>query len=131
MSGGGFPPLQHGLAVLVGSMIGGVARWLVGLWLNPLWPGFPIGTLAVNVVGGLLIGGIMGWLSQSPNEVMRLLLVTGFLGGLTTFSAFTYESLNMLQRGAFGLAAAHALAHYLGALACAAIGFKLVTHWLA
>lgn len=123
--------LANVLAVIAGSMLGGLARWLTGLGLNALWPGFPLGTLAVNVVGGLLIGGIMAWLVQSPNEFLRLLLVTGFLGGLTTFSAFTYESLSLLQRGMIGLAAAHLAAHFLGALLCATIGFKLVSALIA
>jgi CrcB protein len=115
------------LAVAVGSAAGGVGRWLVGLWLNPLWPhGFALGTLAVNVVGGLLIGATMAWLAAAPDEAWRLLLVTGFLGGLTTFSAFSHESLTLLQQGRAGMALAHALAHVLAALAAAALGAWLV-----
>ncbi|MCW5664279.1 MAG: fluoride efflux transporter CrcB [Piscinibacter sp.] len=110
-------------AVAAGSAVGALARWGAGLWLNARWAGFPLGTLAVNAVGGLLIGMALAWFERSPNEMLRLLLVTGFLGGLTTFSAFSAESLLMLQRGQFGLAAGHTLAHVLGALACAALGF--------
>ncbi|WP_128001632.1 fluoride efflux transporter CrcB [Piscinibacter defluvii] len=110
-------------AVAAGSAVGALARWGAGLWLNARWGGFPLGTLAVNAVGGLLIGMALAWFERSPNEMLRLLLVTGFLGGLTTFSAFSAESLLMLQRGQFGLAAGHTLAHVLGALACAALGF--------
>jgi CrcB protein len=114
------------LAVAAGAAAGALARWGAGLWLNARWAGFPLGTLFVNAVGGLLIGMALAWFERSPNEMLRLLLVTGFLGGLTTFSSFSAESLLLLQRGHWGLAAGHTLAHLLGALACAALGFKLV-----
>ncbi|WP_371816805.1 fluoride efflux transporter CrcB [Rhizobacter sp. AJA081-3] len=114
------------LAVAAGAAIGALARWGAGLWLNARWAGFPLGTLFVNAVGGLLIGMALAWFERSPNEMLRLLLVTGFLGGLTTFSSFSAESLLLLQRGQWGLAAGHSLAHLLGALACAALGFKLL-----
>jgi fluoride exporter len=114
------------LAVAAGAAVGALARWGAGLWLNARWAGFPLGTLFVNAVGGLLIGMALAWFERSPNELLRLLLVTGFLGGLTTFSSFSAESLLLLQRGQWGLAAGHSLAHLLGALACAALGFKLV-----
>jgi len=106
--------------------VGGVSRWRVQLWLNERWAGFPLGTLVVNCVGGLLIGMALAWFARSPNETLRLLLVTGFLGGLTTFSAFSGESLSFLHRGDFGWAAAHALAHLLGALLFCAAGFRLI-----
>lgn len=114
------------LAVAAGAAAGALARWGAGLWLNARWASFPLGTLFVNAVGGLLIGMALAWFERSPNEMLRLLLVTGFLGGLTTFSSFSAESLLLLQRGQWGLAAGHTLAHLLGALACAALGFKLV-----
>ena len=113
-------------AICVGASLGALARWGAGLWLNARWAGFPLGTLFVNAVGGLLIGMALAWFERSPNEMLRLLLVTGFLGGLTTFSSFSAESLLLLQRGQWGLATGHTLAHLLGALACAALGFKLV-----
>jgi len=118
-------------AVAGGAAAGGLARWGVGLWLNARWAGFPLGTLAVNCVGGLLIGAALAWFEQVPDEWLRLLLVTGFLGGLTTFSAFSAESLLLLQRGHWALAAGHTLAHLLGALACAALGYRLVAALLA
>ena len=114
------------LAVAAGAAAGALARWGAGLWLNARWAGFPLGTLFVNAVGGLLVGMALAWFERSPNEMLRLLLVTGFLGGLTTFSSFSAESLLLLQRGQWGLATGHTLAHLLGALACAALGFKLV-----
>ena len=113
------------LAVAAGAAAGGLARWGIGLWLNAAWPGFPLGTLAVNCIGGLLIGIAMFWFARSPDEMLRLLLVTGFLGGLTTFSAFSAESLGLLQRNEWGLALAHSAAHLLGALGFAALGFRI------
>lgn len=119
------------LAVALGSAIGGVLRWVVQWWLNARWAGFPLGTLVVNCAGGLLIGIALAWFSRTPNELLRLLLVTGFLGGLTTFSAFTGESLTLLQRGDVAWAVTHSLAHLLGALACCAIGFRIAKALLA
>ena len=112
-------------AVAAGAAIGALLRWWAGLWLNAAWPGFPLGTLLVNCVGALLIGVCLVGFERVPNELLRLLLVTGFLGGLTTFSAFSAESLALLQRDEWGWALAHTLAHVLGALACAALGFRL------
>jgi CrcB protein len=114
------------LAVSVGAAVGALARWWAGLWLNGQWSGFPLGTLLVNCVGGLLIGVALAWFDRTPNELLRLLLVTGFLGGLTTFSAFSGESLVLLQRGQIGLAFAHGAAHVFGSLACAALGYWIV-----
>jgi CrcB protein len=113
------------LAVAVGAALGALARWVVGLSLNPLWHGFPLGTLVVNSVGGLLIGVAMVWFARSPHEELRLLLVTGVLGGFTTFSSFSAESLGLIQRGDHALALLHSAAHLLGALACTALGYAL------
>lgn len=113
------------LAVAAGAAIGAVMRAAAGWWLNDLWHGFPLGTLAVNCVGGLLIGMALIGFEQWPAELPRLFFVTGFLGGLTTFSAFSGESLQLLQRGQLWLAAGHAVAHVFGALACVAVGFLL------
>ncbi|MBV8500574.1 MAG: fluoride efflux transporter CrcB [Paucibacter sp.] len=115
------------MAVALGAAVGGLTRWGVGLWLNQRWTsGFPLGTLLVNVIGGLLIGMALEWFGRQPNELLKLLLVTGFLGGLTTFSSFSGESLAMLQRGHFGLALSHTAVHVLGSLAAAAAGFRLM-----
>ena len=121
--------LGHALAVAGGAAAGALLRWVAGLWLNGTWSGFPLGTLLVNLVGGLCIGIAMVWFMRTPDETLRLLLVTGFLGGLTTFSAFSGESLALLQRGHLGLAAAHALVHVAGSLASAAAGFHLARSW--
>jgi CrcB protein len=119
-------PLIQIVAVAIGSAVGGVSRWSVQLWLNERWAGFPLGTLVVNCVGGLLIGMALAWFARSPNDTLRLLAITGFLGGLTTFSSFSGESLSLLQRGDYGWALVHTLAHLLGALLFCAAGFRLV-----
>lgn len=113
------------LAVATGAAAGALLRWAAGMWLNAAWQGFPLGTLLVNCAGGLLVGISLAGFERWPSELVRLLLVTGFLGGLTTFSAFSAESLLLLQRGQGVLALGHALAHVLGALGCAALGLML------
>lgn len=122
---GAFPWLQI-VAVSIGAALGALTRWLAGLWLNTRWEGFPLGTLLVNCAGGLLIGTALAWFERAPNELLRSLLVTGFLGGLTTFSSFSGESLFLLHRGEYMLALAHTSAHLFGSLACAALGYWLI-----
>ena len=112
--------------VEVGASVGALARWAAGVWLNSRYSGFPLGTVLVNVVGGLLIGMALEWFGRTPDELLRLLVVTGFLGGLTTFSSFSGESLGLLQRGEFGLALTHTLVHVLGSLVAAAAGIRLM-----
>lgn len=127
-------PLLQGLwmalCVALGAVVGALARWGTGLWLNPLWMGFPLGTLAVNLAGGGLAGVAYVVFGRHPDEALRLLLVTGFLGGMTTFSSFSMESLSLLERGRWGLALAHTLVHVLGALALAVLGARLARGWL-
>ncbi|MCV2357478.1 fluoride efflux transporter CrcB [Paucibacter sp. TC2R-5] len=116
-------------AVAGGAAVGALLRWATGLWLNERFAsvaGFPLGTLVVNLAGGFMIGMAMAWFGRSPNDLLKLLLVTGFLGGLTTFSAFSAESLALLQRGEAGMALWHAALHTLGGLGCAAAGWRLM-----
>jgi len=124
----GFPWWQM-LAVALGAAVGAVARWMAGVWFNTPGAALPLGTLLVNCVGGLLIGIALVAFGRVPHEMLRLLLVTGFLGGLTTFSAFSGESLALLQRGAIGWAFVHTLAHVLGSLGCAALGAAAARAW--
>lgn len=121
------PPVA---AVALGAATGAVARWQAGVWLNPVWSGFPLGTWVVNALGGLCIGLAMAWLARHPDEGLRLLLVTGLLGGFTTFSAFSAESLSLIERGRLDLALFHTLAHVVGALACAALGARCMRSFL-
>jgi fluoride exporter len=117
--------LMQALAVAAGSAAGGLLRWLAGVVLNPLWGGFGLGTLVVNCLGGFAIGAAIVWFARTPDEVLRLFVITGVLGGFTTFSSFSAESLSLVQRGEWPLALAHTLAHVVGALLCAGLGFKL------
>lgn len=112
-------------AVAVGAAAGALVRWAAGVWLNPVWPLLPLGTLAVNLGGGFAIGLLMAALPIQGGEAWRLLMVTGFLGGMTTFSAFSLETLQFLLRGQVSLAILHVLFHVLGALGCAAAGWWL------
>lgn len=122
---------QQAAAVAAGAAAGALLRWGSALAFNRDGAALPWGTLLVNCVGGLLVGAALVAFERFPHETLRLLLVTGFLGGLTTFSAFSGESLALLQRGDWGAALLHTAAHVLGALACAALGFRLARTLLA
>ncbi len=94
--------MHHLFLVMLGGAIGAGARHLVGRAALALWgPGFPVGTLAVNVIGGLAMGLLAGWLASraSGDEALRYLLGVGVLGGFTTFSAFSLETVLMIERG--------------------------------
>ena len=104
--------MLHMLLVAAGGATGSVLRYLVGLWsLRVLGPSFPWGTMIVNVVGSFAIGLLAELVARRLNASaeMRLLLVTGFLGGFTTFSAFSLDALALFERGATGTAAAYVL----------------------
>ena len=115
-------------AVGIGAALGAWLRWLLGAALNVLMPTLPLGTLAVNLGGGFLIGIALAWFAAHGelHPAWRLFVVTGFLGGLTTFSTFSAESLILLQRGEWLAAALHSAAHLFGALALCALGYRLV-----
>ena len=119
------------LGVAVGAIFGALLRWGVGLWLNPVWAGFPVGTMAVNWVGGLLAGVAYVVLGRHPNDAWRAVAVIGFLGGLTTFSSFSAESLALIERDRWLMAMLHTLAHVLGALFCAILGARLARIWVS
>ena len=113
------------LAVGLGAACGAWLRWGFSTWLNAYHEALPYGTLIANLVGGYLIGIAVAFFEHYPALPIewRLLVVTGFLGGLTTFSTFSAESMILLQRGAFGWALGHAGLHLLGALALCFAGF--------
>ena len=113
------------LAVGGGAAIGAWLRWGLGLWLGAASGRMNLGTLAANLLGGYLVGLALAFFSGSPqlSPEWRLFAVTGFLGGLTTFSTFSGESMLLLQRGEIGWALLHSAAHLLGALACCMAGF--------
>ncbi len=115
-------------AIAAGAVLGAWARFALGLALNRAGTPMPWGTLAANVVGGLAIGAALAVFERRPelSAAWRPFLVTGLLGALTTFSTFSAESLQMIQRGALGHALLHTGAHLLGSLAAAAIGWRLL-----
>ncbi len=121
-----YATLLQAACVVLGASLGALLRWQAGLRLGVVVAGFPLGTLAVNVVGGFLIGLALVWFRFHPEATNgRLLIVTGFLGGMTTFSSFSGESLLLLQAGQVPLAVLHSAAHLLGALAAVALGWWL------
>lgn len=116
--------LYSAVAVFVGAGCGALLRWWLSLALNPLFPTVPLGTLASNLIGGLLVGVAVAFFSHNtslPPEV-RLLAVTGFLGGLTTFSTFSAEVVTLLSRTEYLWALAAAGAHLFGSLLMTAVG---------
>lgn len=119
--------MQATLLVMLGGAIGSAARYHLGR-LTSGWfgPGYPWGTLAANLIGGLLMGALAGVLARGTftAEPWRLLLGVGMLGGFTTFSAFTLESANMIMRGQAPAAIGYALVSVLGALAALFVGLQ-------
>ena len=120
------------LAICIGASLGALARWGLGLWLTPGGL-LPWGTLAANLVGGYLIGVAIAAFQAIPqlDPVWRLLLITGFLGGLTTFSSFSAEVVDFLMAGRYGLALLTAGLHVMGSLAMTVLGLKSLAWWLA
>jgi len=117
-------PWSGFIAVGGGAAVGAWLRWGLGMALNPLFPTLPLGTLAANLIGGLLIGFAMELLTRHavlPPEV-RLLVVTGFLGGLTTFSTFSAEVVTLLLRREWLWGSITIGGHVLGSLAMTIAG---------
>ncbi len=116
------------LAVFMGAGVGACVRFGLGETLNRLLPPMPLGTLAANLIGGYLVGvaiAFFAWRSElSP--LWRLALITGFLGGLTTFSTFSAEVINAFTRGETGWALAIALSHLVGSLLLTLLGLATV-----
>lgn len=115
-------------AISIGAAAGAVLRWLLGTWMNALLPSIPPGTLAANLVGGYLIGVALAVLAQHPGLApeWRLLVVTGFLGGLTTFSTFSAEVTTLIQQGRLLWACAAIAAHLFGSLLMTGAGLGTV-----
>lgn len=118
----------HFLAIGVGAALGAWARWLLGVWLNASPQGWPWGTLAANLVGGYLIGVALGLVVAHPEwpAWVRLAAVTGFLGGLTTFSTFSAETVGLLSHGRYLLALGYAGASLAGSLVLTGLGLWTV-----
>lgn len=116
------------VSIALGAVLGAWLRWGLGLWLNTHAARLPWGTLAANLVGGYLIGLALGLLAASPGwpEWLRLVLVTGFLGALTTFSAFSAETVALVQGGRFIAALGYAGISLLGSFVLTAAGLFTV-----
>ncbi len=124
------------LAICIGACAGALMRWQLGLWLNPLAVSgtvLPWGTLAANLIGGYLIGICVAVFQAMPelDPTWRLLLITGFLGALTTFSSFSAEVVGMLGQQRYALAFATAGLHLLGSLTLTVIGMRNASYFLA
>lgn len=115
-------------AISAGASAGAVLRWLLGMSLNAMFPAIPPGTLAANLIGGYLIGVAMAVFADHPGlpPEWRLLVVTGFLGGLTTFSTFSAEVTTLIQQGRLLWASAAVGIHVAGSLALTLLGLASV-----
>jgi CrcB protein len=114
------------LAIGAGAACGACLRWGLGLWLNPHLPELPPGTLVANLIGGYLIGVSIAFFMQHPglSPEWRLLIITGFLGGLTTFSTFSAETVTLLLRGQYMWGAGIIAAHLGGSLLMTVLGIQ-------
>ena len=116
------------LAVGVGAALGAWGRWGLALLFNH--GAYPMGTLYANLIGGYLSGVVIGVLLAMPDmsHELRLLLTTGILGGLTTFSTFSVEAFTMLHRAQYSLALTHVLSHVIGSIILTALGYLTVQY---
>ncbi len=124
------------LAICTGASLGALARWQLGLWLNPMAGvigTMPLGTLAANLIGGYLVGICVAVFQALPqlDPTWRLALVTGFLGALTTFSSFSAEVVAMLGQQRYALALGTAALHLLGSLLLTVAGIRSATYFIA
>ena len=116
------------ISVGAGAAIGAWLRWWLGVVLNPLFPTLPLGTLTANLVGGLLMGFAMELLTRHTfiSPEVRLLITTGFLGGLTTFSTFSAEIVTLLMRREYLWGSIAIVSHVVGSLAMTILGILLI-----
>ncbi len=121
------------LAVFIGGGLGSMARWYVSMKMNGITPVLPLGTLTVNLVGAFIIGLGIATFSRLTHldPVWKLLLTTGFCGGLTTFSTFSLEVVYMLQNGRFAGALLNMFVNLAGSLTMTLLAFMLVSWYTA
>ncbi|MEG1762440.1 MAG: fluoride efflux transporter CrcB [Bacteroidales bacterium] len=116
---------KNALLVFLGGGIGSLLRYYAQSLVDGCWQnvGFPLGTFVVNFIGSLLIGIALGMLGNNQQHYIRFLFVIGFCGGFTTFSAFTNDSLLLINRGAYGLAALYAVGSVAVCIGMTGIGY--------
>jgi len=121
--------LQSILVISLGASVGAVLRWVLGTQMNALFPLIPPGTLAANIIGGYLIGVAVAYFGDHPGLApeWRLLVITGFLGGLTTFSTFSAEVTTLLQEGRLMWAMGAIATHVIGSLIMTLLGIATVS----
>lgn len=123
---------MHPLLVMVGGALGALLRYQLGRFALRMWgPGWPWGTFIANVSGGLVMGLFAGWLAARAQggEQLRLFVAVGILGGYTTFSSFSLETVLMIERGEIGAAVAYVLLSVgasIGALAIGLLGIRVL-----
>ena len=120
------------MAICVGAALGALLRWQLGLRLNSLAPSIPPGTLAANIVGGYVVGVAIDFFADAPDIApeWRLAIITGFCGGLTTFSTFSAEVVALIQQGELARMAAAIAVHVMGSLGATIAGIA-TWQWLA
>jgi len=124
--------MERLLWICLGSAVGGGARYLVSGWaIKALGSAFPYGTLAVNFVGSFLLAALMfaGLEAGAMSPTLRLALTTGMMGGFTTYSTFSYETMRYLQAGAWGIAIANVLVTVLTCLVACLLGWSVARWW--
>ncbi|MHC5226313.1 fluoride efflux transporter FluC [Ignatzschineria sp. LJL83] len=114
------------LWVMLGASLGGGSRYLISLIENKISLPIQISTLTVNILGGLLAGIIAGYLLQKPDQAIRLFLIVGFCGGLTTFSSFSLETMSLLQNREYFHSMMLMLFHLIGSIGATFLGFYLI-----
>jgi fluoride exporter len=119
------------LSIAAGATLGALLRWLLAGRFNPMYPALPMGTLAANLAGGYLVGIAVAYFADRPDlsPEVRLFVITGFLGGLTTFSTFSAEVVMQIHEARLLAAFTTALVHMLGSFALTALGIATV-HYL-
>jgi CrcB protein len=125
--------MQSLCAVMLGGSLGAVLRWGLSVTLNHRLSSMPLGTWLANLLGGFLVGVAVAWFSKHADmdPAWRLFVITGLLGGLTTFSSFSAEVVSMLQNERYQWALATVALHVLGSLLMTVVGIRLVESWHA
>ena len=119
------------VAISLGASAGALLRWFLGSRFNALFPTVPLGTLAANLIGGYVVGAAAAFFTifAALSPEWRLLVITGFCGGLTTFSTFSAEVVTLLQQGRALWACATIAAHLCGSLAMTLAGIGTIS-WI-